>query len=63
MRRRRRRGGAFRGPALSPRTNLMMLAGAAVALVVGFIYLVNVADSVDPQRKEVRSELPDAFKN
>lgn len=63
MRRRRRRGGSFRGPALSPRANIMMLAGGALLLAVGFIYLLNVADGVDPQRKEVRIELPDAFKN
>lgn len=41
----------------------MMLAGGALLLAVGFIYLLNVADGVDPQRKEVRIELPDAFKN
>jgi hypothetical protein len=48
---------------MSPRAGLIMIAGAAVALVLGFVYLINVADGVDPQRKEVRIELPDAFKN
>jgi hypothetical protein len=42
---------------------MAMMAGAAIALVLGFVYLINVADGVDPQRKEVRIELPDAFKN
>ena len=48
---------------MSARTNMMMFGAAAVALVLGFVYLVNVADGVDPQRSEKRIELPDAFKN
>jgi hypothetical protein len=48
---------------MSPRAGMIVIAGAAAALVLGFVYLINVADGVDPQRKEVRIELPDAFKN
>lgn len=63
MRRRRRRSSAFRGPGLDSRVSMAMMAGAAIVLVLGFVYLINVADGVDPQRKEVRIELPNAFKN
>jgi hypothetical protein len=48
---------------MSPRTRLVALAGAGLALVLGFVYLINVADNVDPERAERRIELPDAFKN
>jgi hypothetical protein len=48
---------------MSPRANMIVIAGASLALVAGFIYLMNVADGVDPQRAERRIELPDAFKN
>lgn len=58
MRRRRRRGAG-----LNPRTLMIMLGAGALALVIGVVYLVNVADGVDPQRTEKRIELPDAFKS
>jgi hypothetical protein len=48
---------------MSPRAGIVIVAGAAVALVVGFFYLLNVADGVDPQRAEKRIELPGAFSN
>ena len=48
---------------MSPRTGIVMLGAGAVVLVLGFVYLINVADGVDPQRSEKRIELPDAFKN
>jgi hypothetical protein len=48
---------------MSPRTGILLLGAAAVAVVVGMVYLVNVADNVDPQRSEKRIELPDAFKS
>jgi len=35
--------------------------GAFLLLAAGFFYLMNVADSVDPQRAERRIELPNAF--
>jgi hypothetical protein len=56
VRRRRRRGAA-----MSPRTGMIFLGAAALVLVFGMVYLVNVADHVDPQRGEKRIELPDAF--
>jgi hypothetical protein len=48
---------------MSPRTGMILLGAAALALVLGVIYLGNVADNVDPQRGEKRIELPDAFKS
>lgn len=48
---------------MSPRTLMIMLGAGALALVLGVVYLVNVADGVDPQRTEKRIELPDAFKS
>jgi hypothetical protein len=48
---------------MSPRTGIILLGAAALAVVVGMVYLVNVADNVDPQRTEKRIELPDAFKS
>ncbi|MDX2234652.1 MAG: hypothetical protein NW200_09145 [Hyphomonadaceae bacterium] len=63
MRRRRRRGNSLRGPALGPRTAVILAGGAAVAVIASFFYLLNVADNADPQRAEKRIELPDAFKN
>ncbi|KAF0184466.1 MAG: hypothetical protein IV086_00875 [Hyphomonadaceae bacterium] len=48
---------------MSPRTGMILLGAAALAVVVGVVYLVNVADHVDPQRSEKRIELPDAFKS
>jgi len=48
---------------MSPRTNMILLGAAAIAVVFGFVYLINVADHVDPQRSEKRIELPDAFKS
>lgn len=48
------RGGGGRG--------LLVLLGAGAAVLIGFsIYLVNVADGVDPDRHETRIELPHAF--
>jgi hypothetical protein len=48
---------------MSPRTGMILLGAAALAVVFGMVYLVNVADHVDPQRSEKRIELPDAFKS
>ncbi len=48
---------------MSARSGMMMVGAAALAVVLGFVYLINVADGVDPQRSEKRIELPDAFKN
>jgi hypothetical protein len=48
---------------MSPRTGMIFLGVAGIALIFGIVYLVNVADGVDPQRSEKRIELPDAFKS
>ena len=48
---------------MSPRTGMILVGAAALAIVVGTVYLVNVADHVDPQLGEKRIELPDAFKS
>jgi hypothetical protein len=41
---------------------LLLRVGVPAALVVGgFVYLLNVADKVDPQRQEVRVEVPNAL--
>jgi hypothetical protein len=48
---------------MSPRTGMIILGAAALSLVVGMVYLVNVADHVVPERSEKRIELPDAFKS
>lgn len=48
---------------VSPRTGMMFLGAAGLALIAGFVYLIHVADGVDPQRAEKRIELPNAFKN
>ena len=48
---------------MSPRTGMILIGAAALAMVFGMVYLVNVADHVDPQRSEKRIELPDAFKS
>jgi hypothetical protein len=48
---------------MSPRTGIILLGAAVLAVAFGMVYLVNVADDVDPQRTEKRIELPDAFKS
>lgn len=48
---------------MSPRTGMILLGVAGFAVIFGFVYLMNVADGVDPQRSEKRIELPDAFKS
>ena len=48
---------------MSPRTGMLLLAVTGIAVAFGFVYLMNVADTVDPQRSEKRIELPDAFKS
>jgi hypothetical protein len=41
---------------------LLLRIGVPAALLVGgFVYLLNVADNVDPQRQEVRVDVPNAL--
>lgn len=60
FRRKRRRSSFSRRP--NPYTN-HILAGAGVVLVIGaFVYFIGQADRLAPEPREMRVELPDAFK-
>jgi hypothetical protein len=43
------------------RTGLLLPALAAVAVLAGFVYLVRVADGIEPPQQEVRVDLPTLF--
>lgn len=43
------------------RAGVLLPALGAVAVLAGFVYLVRVADHVEPPQKEMRVDLPDAF--
>ena len=59
---RRRRSFSRRGSSrAAPINPAVLYGGGAIILIGGFLYLVNVADSIEPTRTETRIELPNAF--
>jgi len=60
MRRRRSRyPSRFNRP--EGRAGLLLPALGVVAVLAGFVYLVRVADGIEPPQKEMRIDLPQAF--
>ena len=62
----RRRGMRFSSRSRRPsggegRRGFLVYGLAAVALIAGFVYLVRVADELEPPRKEIRVAVPNAF--
>jgi cell division protein FtsN len=61
LRRRRRRSSFSRRS--SPNTRYIMIGAAAVVFVGLFIFFIGQADRLAPEPREIRVELPDAFKD
>lgn len=62
FRRRRRSSVRWVGDRRAGPVGLLLRLGIPAALVIGgFVYLLNAADKVDPQRQEVRIEVPNAL--
>lgn len=59
---RRRRKSSFSSSRKGGRLGLALPILAGIVLIGGFIYLVNVGDSVLAPQQETRVELPNAFK-
>mgnify|MGYP001012158793 CR=1 FL=1 len=62
MFRRRRRRSSF-GRRSSPQTRYFVIGGAAIVVIGLFIFLIGQADRLAPEPREIRVELPDAFKD
>lgn len=61
MRRRRRMRSLRSSSGGGGRRSLLLPVIGLVVLIAGFVYLVRVADSVDPPQEEIRVAVPDAF--
>jgi hypothetical protein len=61
MFRRRRRRSSFARRA-SPQQRLVLIGAGVVAFIVLFVFFIRQADELAPEPREIRVELPDAFK-
>jgi len=61
FRRRRRRSSFGRRP--NPQIGYFMMGGAAIVVIGLFIFFIGQADRLAPEPREIRVELPDAFKD
>jgi len=62
MFRRRRRRSSFSRRS-NPQTKFILIGAAAVVAVGLFVYFIGQADRLAPEAREIRVELPDAFKD
>jgi len=62
MFRRKRRRSSFARRS-SPQIGYFMMGGAAIVVIGLFVYFIGQADRLAPEPREVRVELPDAFKD
>ena len=60
FRRRRRRSSFGRRP--SPQVNYILYGVGAVVVIGLFVFFIGQADRLAPEPREIRVELPDAFK-